>query len=167
MKSHHKWAPPQTHQTVCNTNDHFNIPEKQNDPPDQGTVSRQQLHQQEIVPHGRPRHIDLRSNALDFMDSTSRDLGPDEIYYDAHLVSRQGELDLETWQEFSVGHEQPTSKVAPKVETEPVSKAQQKPHLRGHPARNWSRNMHQLALAPLRARVTRRLPLPRSPHHKV
>ena len=61
-----------------------------------------------------------------------------------HLVSRHGEWVLETWQEFSARHEQPdgpsvnalrdhgsgtrmsepTSKVAPKNETEPVSKAQ-------------------------------------------
>ena len=58
---------------------------------------------QEIVTDGCPRHIDVWSDALNIMDSTSSALGPDEINHDAqaHLVSRQGEWDLETCQDFS------------------------------------------------------------------
>ena len=83
--------------------------------------------QHEIVPDSCSWHINIRSDVLDIMDSTSSALGRDEIDHkaQAHLVSTQGEWDIETWQEFSVRHEQPTSKVVPKGKTEPVSKREQ------------------------------------------
>ena len=124
---------------------------------DLGVTDPRPKAQQEIVPDGCYWHINVRSDVLDIMDSTSSALGPDEINQDAqaHLASRQREWDLETWQEFSIRHEQPASKVAPNNETEPSSKAQQD----RVSANSKGTSGESYPEAPLQ-RTPRRLPLP-------
>ena len=104
--------------------------------------------QQEAGPDCCPRHIDVRSDDLDFQDFTSSAFGPEEVNHDAadnkgeeligknahrsdnwsytcplckktgcrpqqhnaqmHLVNRQEEWVIETWQESSPGTSNPT-----------------------------------------------------------